>query len=292
MQSRGHWSTVRSWRRTNWWGIFGIKHQIQRCWKIIFLLILLSLGIKPFKGQYFCAGQWPWSQQSHSGLIQHSFFIKYCSHIFINCVYWFDRTTAEAWENGTDCKCFYPMANVSRKPQFDLIIRRLNLSPFQEVFMWWCSVTMFIIPTLLIILIWGVMAHHFATENETRLGEENQSEWTERWNYHYFHSFQLLEIGYNQDGSPGRALPPDHWSLLSGLPRGHHLAPDIEHHVVGQDLALVPAQRDAQPCHLHRHDLHHPGGVRQQDLLQEIQSFTVDENRILNVCWGWGNVGM
>ena len=183
MQSRGHWSTVRSWRRTNWWGIFGIKHQIQRCWKIIFLLILLSLGIKPFKGQYFCAGQWPWSQQSHSGLIQHSFFIKYCSHIFINCVYWFDRTTAEAWENGTDCKCFYPMANVSRKPQFDLIIRRPNLSPFQEVFMWWCSVTMFIIPTLLIILIWGVMAHHFATENESRLGKYkiNRSE------QNYFH---------------------------------------------------------------------------------------------------------
>ena len=30
---------------------------------------------------------------------------------------------------------------------------------------------MFIIPTLLIILIWGVMAHHFATENESRLGK-------------------------------------------------------------------------------------------------------------------------
>ena len=34
--------------------------------------------------------------------------------------------------------------------------------------MWWCSVTMFIIPTLLIVLIWVVMAHHFATEFETR----------------------------------------------------------------------------------------------------------------------------
>ena len=73
------------------------------------------------------------------------------------------------------------MANVS--PPFDLIIRRLNLSPFQEVFMWWCSVTMFIIPTLLIILIWGVMAHHFATENESRLGKYkiNRSE------QNYFH---------------------------------------------------------------------------------------------------------
>ena len=34
--------------------------------------------------------------------------------------------------------------------------------------MWWVSVTMFIIPTFLIILIWVVMAHHFATENEAR----------------------------------------------------------------------------------------------------------------------------
>ena len=34
--------------------------------------------------------------------------------------------------------------------------------------MWWVSVTMFIIPTFLIILIWVVMAHHFATESEAR----------------------------------------------------------------------------------------------------------------------------
>lgn len=60
---------------------------------------------------------------------------------------WFDQTTADAWQDRTDCKCFYPISNV--------------------VFMWWCSVTMFIIPTLLIILIWVVMAHHFATEDET-----------------------------------------------------------------------------------------------------------------------------
>jgi len=61
---------------------------------------------------------------------------------------WFDQTTAEAWQDRTDCKCFYPLSNV--------------------FFMWWCSITMFIIPSLLIVLIWVVMAHHFATEIETR----------------------------------------------------------------------------------------------------------------------------
>jgi len=59
---------------------------------------------------------------------------------------WFDQTTAEAWQNEEDCKCFYPLTNVT--------------------FMWWCCVTMFIIPTSLILLTWVVMAHHFATENE------------------------------------------------------------------------------------------------------------------------------
>ena len=26
---------------------------------------------------------------------------------------WFDQTTAEAWQDKTDCKCFYPLTNVS-----------------------------------------------------------------------------------------------------------------------------------------------------------------------------------
>ena len=40
--------------------------------------------------------------------------------------------------------------------------------------MWWCSVTMFPIPTSLIFLTWAVMAHHFATENENRQKTNNQ----------------------------------------------------------------------------------------------------------------------
>ena len=75
---------------------------------------------------------------------------------------WFDTTTAEAWGDRDDCKCFYPVNNVS------IQLKLLNMSLFKVIFMWWVSVTMFIIPTFLIILIWVVMAHHFATESEAR----------------------------------------------------------------------------------------------------------------------------
>ena len=46
---------------------------------------------------------------------------------------WFDQTTADAWQDKTDCKCFYPLTNVSVTSKY--IISNANItSKYQEYF--------------------------------------------------------------------------------------------------------------------------------------------------------------
>jgi len=57
---------------------------------------------------------------------------------------WFDTTIAETWSRGTDCKCFFPVSN--------------------RAYVGWASLTMALLPTAFIVLIWSAMAHHFITQ--------------------------------------------------------------------------------------------------------------------------------
>jgi len=65
---------------------------------------------------------------------------------------WFDTTIAEDWSTGqngteeyrTDCFCYFPISN--------------------KVYVVWTSLTMFLLPSALIVLIWSAMAHHFITQ--------------------------------------------------------------------------------------------------------------------------------
>lgn len=56
---------------------------------------------------------------------------------------WFDTTIAANWEGKDNCKCFMPLNN--------------------KVWMIWVSITNYLVPASLILLIWVTMAHHFAT---------------------------------------------------------------------------------------------------------------------------------
>jgi len=69
---------------------------------------------------------------------------------------WFDKTIEEDWAFGEDCKCFFPISNT--------------------IYLGWASLTMFVLPTCFILLIWGAMAHHFVTQ-PVSMSSSNTMKW-------------------------------------------------------------------------------------------------------------------
>ena len=92
----------------------------------------------------------------------------------------FNKTIFNHWEGKDNCKCFLPLDDVSISDSQFLDKAVTNLSLIfvsQKVWMFWTCTTNFLIPTLLIFVIWAIMLHHYmvhpANDITSRLSKRN-----------------------------------------------------------------------------------------------------------------------
>ena len=78
----------------------------------------------------------------------------------------------------------------------------------------------------------------------------------------------VFKVCDTQDGASGRAVPSNNLPVLPRLPRRHDQRPRGDDQVVGPDSAHLLAQRDAQPCHIHRYDPQCQRGICQEVWVQ------------------------
>ena len=89
----------------------------------------------------------------------------------------FNKTIWRNWECKDNCKCFFPLDDVSalqgvpKKWLKEVLVTKINFLTSlqlhsyswncQKVWVFWACTTNFLIPTVLILLIWGLMVHHY-----------------------------------------------------------------------------------------------------------------------------------
>ena len=112
----------------------------------------------------------------------------------------FNKTIWRNWEGKDNCKCFFPMDDVSvlqgvpKKWLKEVLVTKitfltsLQLHSYswycQKVWVFWACTTNFLIPTVLILLIWGLMVHHYIVNPAS----DQTSRWQEKIIFLIFNS--------------------------------------------------------------------------------------------------------
>ena len=108
MRLRGHWSTAMLWRRISCWGLLAYVS-----------LNMMSLFLGILMKSFFSADFFN---------TVRSILLCWVMALIPTVPLWFDQTTADAWQDRTDCKCFYPISNVSVTWKYqECIFDRLSL---------------------------------------------------------------------------------------------------------------------------------------------------------------------